>query len=172
MGRLSNTATTAIRPFRSRFAVMLRKRSTMRRIMEDGVRGMKLSGRVALVVAVLVGLIEVGTGIAQPTVAGAAVNCSNVAPNADLAGCDLSGANLAAANLSGANLSGANLSGASLVGANLANANLSSSNMTSTNLFNATMTGANLSGVTWSNTTCPSGSNSTYVNGSTCVGQL
>ena len=140
--------------------------------MESGARGMKISGRMALVMAVLVGLIEVGIGIAQPTVAGAAVNCSNVAPNADLTGCDLSGANLSGADLSGANLSGADLSGANLGtdlngnGINLSDANLTGANLTGANLFAAYLSGTDLTNANLTNANM----NGAYLSGATLSG--
>lgn len=95
--------------------------------------------------------------IGQQGPPGVTTNCLGY-PHADVDwnGCDLHGA-----NLTGQNLSGANLTGADLSGANLTNANLSGADFTGADLTGATLTGANRVGAIWSNTTCPSGSNST-----------
>jgi uncharacterized protein YjbI with pentapeptide repeats len=126
---------------------------------------------------------------------GATVDCSNLAPAADLEGCDFSNETISHQELYAANLSGANLSGATLnyvdlsyagLGADLTDTNISNSVLVGTGLVGATLDGTtftaddlsqasiyvtSLSNVTWIDTTCPDGTNSDS-DGGTCVGHL
>jgi len=77
-----------------------------------------------------------------------AVDCGNLTPMANLAGCNFSGANLQNLDLDGANLSSANLTGATLFGSTLAWANLTGANLSNAGLDGANMSGANLTNAT------------------------
>ena len=87
-------------------------------------------------------------------------------PDASLTGANLVGIDLAGANLSGAHLASSNLTGANLSKADLTDADLDKANLTRATLAGSTIAGAQLDGTIWSDTTCPTNTNSSlYADG-------
>ncbi|TVS14189.1 MAG: pentapeptide repeat-containing protein [Gammaproteobacteria bacterium] len=84
---------------------------------------------------------------------------------------NFTGAQLIGAVLKNSDFTNANFTSASLVATDFRFSNFTNADLTDANLFSADMRGVNFSGTTFSNTTCPSGTNSND-NGGNCDGEL
>jgi hypothetical protein len=159
---------------------LLRERNSMRLV----------PARTALVVAVSVAVVALGTACGgsddgPDSVSGCEIQAGTSCPGADLSGADLSGADLSRAVLSDANLEGTNLSGADLDeakldGARLVDTDLSDADLTGATLEGATISGTNLDGATLCGTirtdgmtddsSCPASTETTGTTGTTDSG--